>query len=164
MRPIETRGHLYVEGAASMTFSLKPNGKIKIGLDGTAGMLMRFGGNPATNPNFGFLAVATASPWIQIGPFLLDLSGIKGVALMYIDVPSANDFKFALSMTAELSVNQLFTNLIPWLPQFCKDAITKFMPGTTWNSGFRVYADSEWWGFKIGPIPIDLGGLFGKWA
>lgn len=163
MQSIDTRGHLYVEGSVGMTFSLKPNGKIKLGIEGTAGILMRFGGDPKTNPNFGFLAVATASPWIQVGKFMLDLSGIQGVALLYIDVPTPKEFKFALSMTAEMSITRLFTNIIPQLPQFCKDAITKFMPDYTWRSGFRVYVDSDWWGIKIGIITIDLTSLFGTW-
>lgn len=158
--PIEISGHLYIDGGITLSYKLKPTGKIKMGLAGTGAMLMRFGGNPSTDPDFGFLAYTTASPYLQIGDFTLDLSGLKGTALLYIDVPSPNLFKFALRMTAEINLSDLFSTVIPQLPQFIKDAVKLLGPKGGVKAELDVYADSGWWGIKMG-ITLDMQALLG---
>ena len=153
-------GHLYIEGALTISYKMKPKGKVQMGVTGTGAMLMRFGGNPSTNPDFGFLAYAEASPFLQVNDFALDLSGLKGTALIYIDVPSPSQFKFALRMTTEINLGDLFSTVIPQLPKFIKDAVKLLGPSGGVQAELDVYADSDWWGIKMG-IAADMSALLG---
>lgn len=173
MQMIETHGHLYLEGEGDISTKdevfnpfqqpgYKPKEPLtKLGITGNIAMLLRFG-DDGESSSFSALMVATALPWISIGEwFVLDLSGLHGVATIYIDVLSPLEFKFALSVMVELSVPTLLAQLVPWLPEFCKEAIAAFLPDWRFKAGFWVYADSEWWGFKVGPIPSRISFLFG---
>lgn len=157
---LEMAGHLYIDGELTISYKMKPAGNVQMGLTGTGAMLMRFGGNPSTNPDFGFLAYAEASPFLQVGDFSLDLSGLKGTALIYIDVPSPSKFKFALRMTTEINLSDLFSTVIPQLPQFIKDAVKLVGPSGGVKAELDVFADSDWWGIKMG-ITLDMSALLG---
>lgn len=161
MQLIETHGHLYLEGEATISTMKSVNPTTTLGITGNVAMLLRFG-DDGESSSFAALMVTTALPWIQFGDFfLLDLSGLHGVATLYIDVITPQEFKFALSVMVELSIRTFVVNLVPWLPEFCKEVVKAFLPDWRYKAGFWVYADTEWWGFKIGPIPNQISFLFG---
>lgn len=170
-------GHLYVEGTISIGIGLPSatgtaSGRrlakddsegTKLEIEGTGAMLMRFGGNPRTDPDFGFLLNVNAAPSLTLEGFAIDLSCLQSSATLYVDVPARNKFTFASSLQTTTDVVQLATVVIPGIPPPIASALKKLIGSVQFTAQLDAWISSTTnsWGVHVG-VTVQMDQLLGE--
>lgn len=169
-------GHLYVEGTISIGIGLPSvtgtasgrrlaaaNTGNTLDVEGTGAVLMRFGGDPRTDPDFGLLLNVNAAPTLTLEGFTIDLSSLQNSATLYVDVPAQNKFTFAASLRAQMDIVQLTTAVIPGIPPAVVKALKKLIGTVTFTAQLDVWVSSttNTWGVHIG-VGVGMDQILGE--
>ena len=170
LQELSISGHMYMAGYAGIEVGL-PGGVVSVGVEGTAAMLMSFGGNPRTDISaFGLQTTIATAPYISLlsGWLIFDLSaGVSSSTSILIDIRSEKDYTIAVKSTVNINAADMITNVLPGIPEEVKETLS-----TLFNvlpikevDFYAAGKDDKWWGLSMVVAgPIGIGAFLGESA
>lgn len=163
------RGHFYMAGEVTVAFALPspPDYENKIEVTGEGAMLMRFAGNPRTEPDFGFLASLSTAPSLTVGGFTIDLSDftVKTTTTLFLDIPDDNHFTVAYRVTCDISFTLMFKVAMPGFPTEVIAALSALLGDPTVTTDVQVYASTVTKRYSVrAGLQVYMGSLLGAYS